>query len=372
MAKPDGDHGLACRSHPAGHHHAGLGRRDFLSGLAVAAGAAALSGTAPAALPAASRKIDVHHHFTPKAWLDFHAQFAPPGAPPVYWDLAKDLDDMAASGTESAILSIWTEDGGAVEDRRAAARGINEGGARLAADHPGRFGHFATLPMPDIEGSLAEIGYALDTLKADGITLYADAGNRWLGHPDFSPLHEELHRRKAKVYVHPRAPQCCVNLVKDVTDTVVEFGANTTRTIASLIFSGTTVRYPDITWIFAHGGGVMPFVIERFLTAQEVEIVPGIKTAGQKGPLRTGAMPPDGVLAELRKMYYDTAQISNPVALDALRKVVPVPKILYGTDVWYRTAQESVTGVSTSRVFSPPELDQIYRGNALQLFPRFA
>ena len=84
---------------------------------------------------------------------------------------------------------------------------------------------------------------------ADGIGLFSNYGDIWLGDDKLKPIHEELNRRKAVVYVHPIEANCCRNIVKDVQDPVVEYGADTTRTIASVIFSGTSTRYPDITWI---------------------------------------------------------------------------------------------------------------------------
>ena len=171
------------------------------------------------------------------------------------------------------------------------------------------------------------------------------------------------------MFVHPVAGACCVNLVQDVNDNIVEFGADSTRTIASLIYSGTAGKYPAIRWIFSHGGGVMPFVIERFLLGSQAEIVEGVVTKGQDGP--APAKVTQGTLGEIRKMHFDTAQISNPVALEALRKVVPVSQILFGTDYWYRTPEETARGLMTSRVFNDAELTMIHRGNAERLFPRF-
>ena len=149
---------------------------------------------------------------------------------------------------------------------------------------------------------------------------------------------------------------------------MIEFGTDTTRTIADLIFSGTTTKYPDMVWIFSHAGGSMPFLIERFLQGTTAEVVPGIPTKGI-----TYAAPknvPKGALYELRKMYYDTAQASNPVALDALRKVVPVSQIVYGTDYWYRTSEETARGLTTSKVFNLTELHAIDRRNVERILPR--
>jgi predicted TIM-barrel fold metal-dependent hydrolase len=256
------------------------------------------------------------------------------------------------------------------------ARGCNEYAAKLVGDYPGRFGIFATLPLPDIEGSLRETEYALDTLKADGICMWTNYEEKWLGDPAFAPLYEELNRRKAVVYTHPKQANCCRSVVPVVNEVMIEYGTNTTRTIASLIFGGMAARYPDITWIFSHAGGTMPFLIERFLNGTAAEVVPGVVTKGQGGTGVVGSNPPKdsprGVLYELRKMYYDVAQSSNPVALRALRTVVPVSQIVFGTDYPYRSTQEHVKGLATSGVFDARELQAIDRENTARILPRYA
>src|SRR5262249_42675904 len=228
-------------------------------------------------------------------------------------------------------------------------------------DHRGRFGSFASIPLTDTDSALKEIEYALDTLKADGVGLFSNYRDKWLGHESFAPVYQELNRRKAIAFVHPAAAACCGNLVQGVGDPLIEYGADTTRTIASLIYTGTAGRYPDMKWIFSHAGGTMPFLIERFLGGSQAEIVPGIVTKGQDGlPLKNV---PQGALTEIHKMHFDTAQSSNPVAMGALRQVVPVSQILFGTDYWYRTAAETARGLMTCKIFSDAELRMIYRGN---------
>jgi 6-methylsalicylate decarboxylase len=325
------------------------------------------------------RRIDVHHHFIPPAYAAFaRTNNQSPGltvgnrggaASP--WDLSKDLEDMDKAGTAVALLSITTPGFwfGKQDEVRKVMRECNEFAAQLRSDHPGRFGSFACIPLTDTDGALKETEYVLDTLKADGIGLFSNYRDKWLGHDSFAPVYRELNRRRAVVFVHPITGACCGNLVPGVADTLVEYGADTTRTIASLIYSGTSVRFPDIQWIFSHGGGVMPFVIERFLGGTQAEIVPGIVTKGQDGPPPKNV--PGGTLAEIRKMHFDTAQASNPVALEALKKVVPVSQILFGTDYWYRSAEETVHGLTTAKVFTETELRAISRGNAEPLWPRY-
>jgi 6-methylsalicylate decarboxylase len=356
-----------------------LSRRNFLSVLSYISAGAYFSGSPfPAGAAADPGRIDIHHHFQPDVYFDFQRAHGR-GFDTNQWTLAKDLEDMDAAGTAIAFLSLTTPGFafGETAEVRKVSRGCNEVAAKLVADHPGRFGSFASIPLADTEGALLETEYALDTLKADGISLFSNYGDIWLGHATFAPVYEELNRRKTLVYVHPVLANCCANLsvAKDGVPNeiaMIEFGTDTTRALAGLIFSGMTTKFPNITWIFAHGGGTMPFLIERFFQGgASAEIVPGILTKGQDEPPAKNSLVGEDVLRELRKCYYDTAQISNPVALDALRKVIPVSQILYGTDYWYRTAVESVRGLTTSKVFSAQELRAINRTNAERILPRY-
>ena len=106
--------------------------------------------------------------------------------------------------------------------------------AKMVSDHKGRFGLFAVLPLPDVQGSLQEIAYAFDTLKADGVGILTSYGSAWLGDPQFAPVLEELNRRKAVVYTHPTDAQCCQGLIPRVNNQLLEYPTDTTRTIFSL------------------------------------------------------------------------------------------------------------------------------------------
>jgi predicted TIM-barrel fold metal-dependent hydrolase len=323
------------------------------------------------------RWVDVHHHFIPPGYRDFfenarNSDGTSATIPPTAWDLHADLDDMERAGTTTAMLSMFVPPVlGTATTRARLARNINEYAARLIADYPGRFGSFAALPLPDVDESLGELAYAADTLKADGFSVYSNVGERWLGDPSFEQLFAEMNRRKALLFVHPVTAACCHNLVPGVPDNIIEYQTDTTRAIASVVFGGITSRYPQIRFIFSHGGGTMPYLIERFLGGTTAELVPGITTSGQGGPY-VPKQPPLGVLHELRRLYYDTAQCANPIAMEALRRLVPVSQILYGTDYFYRTATETAAALQRCGVFAASELDNIGRANARRLLPRFA
>jgi 6-methylsalicylate decarboxylase len=374
-------------------------RRNFVAGTA----AVGIASLFPSLLSSAQnaggnnpRRIDVHHHFTPEVYLAYQrahpeagggggqpaaggrgAQAGGGGAAQPAWVLSRDMEDMDKNGTATALLSITTPGFwfGGIEENRKVMRACNEAAAKIRMDHPGRFGSFAAVPMLDPEGAVKEIEYAMDTLKADGLGIFTNYGmNKWLGDAIFDPIWQEVNRRGVVVYIHPAEAACCRGMGGPPA-TLVEYGADTTRTIGSLVQSGTTSKFPNIKYIFSHGGGMMPYVIERFLGGTAEEIVPGIVTKGQGGTgvLHSGypERVPKGVLYELRRQYYDTAQASNPVAMGALRKVVPVTQILYGTDYWYRTAEETGRGLTTNQVFNAEELRMISRGNAERIMPKY-
>lgn len=327
------------------------GRRGlFLGGLAAAFAPAANAVEKP-------HRIDVHHHLVPPPWVDAVKRAKLDNPPMVNWTPEKSLEDMDKAGIATAITSPMPPQVGFLPPPEAAkvARESNEWARQLATSHPGRFGVFAMLPLPHIDESLKEIAYAFDTLKVDGVGIMTNYGDKWLGYAEFAPVFEELNRRKAVVYTHPMSPSCCVNLVKGVPDAAVDWGADTTRSIVSLIFSGASTRYADVNFIFSHGGGVLTAVAER-LRVQMVNTPP-----------YKGEFTRDMVDHELKRFYYDTAQVSNEVTIQALAKLVTVSQIVFGTDFPYRTGAEHVAGL-TER-FNGEDLAAIDRTNALRILP---
>lgn len=343
-------------------------RRDFLSGLLgglVAAGAGgglagcATSTSAGASAVPVKNRVDIHHHLFSPAYVAELLQANQ--APPIVrgWSVARTLDDMEKAGVATAILSVTTPQVSFTDaaNARRIARESNEWTMRLGQDNPGRFGSFAMLPMQDTEGALRELEYALDVLKADGIGLLTSYGDKWLGHPSFAPVMDELNRRKAILYTHPTAANCCRNLQADVPPTVIEFGTDTTRTITDIVFSGTAARCPDLRFIFSHAGGTLPFLTERLVKMPVLDP-------------KLASRVPKGVLYELKRFYYDTAWSAHPMALASLTRLVDVSQILFGSDYPYRTGEDHVVGLREFG-FSLADLRAIERGNALRLLPRW-
>jgi predicted TIM-barrel fold metal-dependent hydrolase len=241
------------------------------------------------------------------------------------------------------------------EDARRLARETNEYGARLVSDYKGRFGIWASLALPDIDGSLKEIEYALDTLKLQGIGLMTSFGNHWMGDPMFTPVFEELNRRKAVVYTHPTAAPCCRDLIPDLRESMIEYNTDTTRTIMSWIVSGSAKRFPDVMFIFSHGGGTLPYLASRL----DLDLDRPVE--------------PDSRLHYVRKFYYDTCASGNAATLAALKKVVGASQVVFGTDYPYGQDPEArYREVADTGEFTAAELRAIDRENALRILPQYA
>jgi predicted TIM-barrel fold metal-dependent hydrolase len=338
-------------------------RRRFMAGMAALGASVFIPGcaTEPQRPAVAGRphRIDVHHHFHPPSYMVEVAKLAPRETTQANWTVARSLADMDKSGIATAVLSltqpqVWFGD---VAIGRRLTQECNDYGAKLVQDHAGRFGLFATLPLPDAEGSLRAVEYAFDTLNADGIGIMTSYGKQYLGDRAFWPVYEELNRRKAVVYTHPLSPACCVNPLPQVLrDSSVELGTDTTRTIASVLFSGTAARFPDIRWIFSHAGGTMPYLYQRFLREEAA-----LKNAKQ--------VLPNGLLHEVKKFHYDAAQSAQRSTLSAFLTLVPASQLMVGSDFPARPGSEVVAGLMAYG-FSTADMEAIDRGNALKLLPR--
>jgi predicted TIM-barrel fold metal-dependent hydrolase len=236
------------------------------------------------------------------------------------------------------------------------ARSQNEFGAQMVRDRPGRYALFATLPMLEIDSTLKELEYALDTLKADGIGLQTSYGDKWPGDAFYRPVFQELNRRKSVVYFHPLAANCCGNLSYGTFPAVVEYPHDTTRAVLSLLFSGSFTQYRDIKWLFSHGGGTVPMLSGR------VDYFARFRKDLDR-------FAPQGVLAELQRLHYDTANAAYPSPMAALLKMVPTSQVVYGSDFPYvpsASQQQQLAQLGLDM----GQIDAIRSANAVRLIPR--
>ncbi|AHH18561.1 putative amidohydrolase [Nocardia nova SH22a] len=267
--------------------------------------------------------IDVHAHFVTDRYIAAARAAGhdhPDGMPGwPEWSPRAHLALMDESGIATSMLSVSSPGVHFGDDAaaRELAREVNEFGAAVVRDHPGRFGHLAALPLPDIDGSLTEIAHALDVLGCDGVAVETNAHGRYLGDAHFDPVWAELERREAVVFVHPTSPPHAESISVGLPRPMLEFLFDTARSVTDLLYAGVFERYSGIRWIFTHGGGVLPLVAERIQLFRSA-------FAGERQGRPTSE--------QLRGLWFDMAGTPFPHQIPALDAAFGIERLLYGSD----------------------------------------
>jgi predicted TIM-barrel fold metal-dependent hydrolase len=309
-------------------------------------------------------RIDAHHHILPVEYVSALARIGITGGggvPFPRWSAEEALGLMDRHAIQAAVTSISSPgvhfgDAAAARDL---ARRCNEISARLVGDHPTRFGAFATLPLPDVDGALRELVHALDVLHLDGVVLLASQSDgRVLGDPAFDELFAELDRRRTVVFVHPTIPKSSQTIPISVPGFAAEFTFDTSRAILNLIWTGAAERFAKTRLIFSHAGGTAPFLAWRWSL---LDFSPQIQERA-----------PSGVMHYLKRFFYDTALSANPYALRSLCELVGPSQILFGTDFPFApepVTQMSIEGLTQYDGFDATARRAIECDNALSLLP---
>lgn len=309
-------------------------------------------------MTASRDRIDVHTHVVPPFWgeaLPGHGG-DPSGWTLPSWSAQSHLDFMDHQQIATSVLSLTAPSvvGWPAGERRDMARRVNEYAADLVAEQPARFGHFATLPLPDVDGAVTEARYALDELGADGVVLLTNYDGVYLGDAQYAPLWRTLDERSAVVFVHPGHP--LIATLPDVPGPLVDYPFDSTRTAVHMVFHGVLDDYPRVKIILSHAGGFLPYAVSRFCLLQAA--------LDAQGPSA------DDLEAKFRRFYFDTALSSSAYALPSFLAFADPAHILYGSDFPYAPA---AVGAQFTRLLDAGVGDQsaaINRDNAVALFPR--
>lgn len=286
-------------------------------------------------------KIDVHHHLLPPFWVDYLQQHPTVHRVPQQWTPARAIDSMDTQGIAKALLSLSVPGVGPwpVDERPKAARAVNDYAAELVAERPERFGALATLPLPDVDAALVELERAFDTLAVDGVIVFTNYGERFLGDSSFEPLWAELDRRGALVLIHPDSTT--LPAIVGMPAPLVDFPFATTRTAVDMVFKGVMGRYRNMNVVLSHAGGFLPYVADRI---------------ARGGSAQPGMPGQEELLDTLRRFYLDTALSTGPMALPSLTAFAEPGHILFGSDHPYAAGMaEEFTAVLDS---SPQLSDQ--------------
>jgi 6-methylsalicylate decarboxylase len=307
------------------------------------------------------RAIDVHAHYLPESYraalLD-HGHGQPDGFPQIpTWTAEEHVAAMDRLGIATSLLSISSPgvhlgDEAATQER---TREVNEDGRRAVIDHPGRFGLFASLPLPDVDAAIAEISYCCDHLDVAGFTLLTNIGGIYLGNQDFQPVFDELDRRGSRLFIHPTSPPCWEHTSFGRPRPMLEFFFDTTRAVVDLVLGGTVARHPGIEFLIPHAGATLPLVADRvnvFSLLLDVD-------------------PTVDVLRDLGRLHFDLAGFPLPRQLDALLTLTTLEHLHYGSD--YPFTPEfavAMAGDRLAEVGDPPgSLLNKLRANTEHLFP---
>lgn len=311
-------------------------------------------------------RVDVQFHFIPSFYADLLKEHGHRGSA-IGWCVESALDYMDSYGVGVGMMSITapSTDFLRAHESVGLARRLNEFAAEVAAENPGRFGNFATLPMLDVAASLEEIAYCLDTLRMDGVCVMSNCEGLYLGHERFAPVFDELNRRQAVVFVHPTDPTYKGTL--NVAE-VAEWPFDTARTAIDLMYSGTVRRCPDVRFILAHAGGALPMILTRVKAFARMKSSAGFNAKG-------GAPITDADIgAAAASFYYDLALSAGENAIGALRGVTDMEHVLFASDWPYGWEAAGKSNVANFEALGLAEDERhaIERGNAARLFPQLS
>jgi 6-methylsalicylate decarboxylase len=316
-------------------------------------------------MPAHSPVLDFHAHFVP-GFYQHAATAAGYGKPDgiagfPQWSVDEALGMMDRAGITVAVASVSSPGVHFGDDAaaRQLARRVNEFSADVTGRHPDRFAFLASLPLPDIEGALAEVSFACDVLHADGVVLLTNARGLYLGDPAMEPVLDALDHRHALVVLHPASPPGWEAVAQGWGRPMIEFEFDVTRAVAGLLLRGGIVRHPHIRMVVPHGGGALAAVADRIDGFARI-------FAAANNP---------GVAGQLRNLYYDLAGVPVPRQLPSLLALTDPSHLLYGTD-WPWTPEAAITAV-TAEIRATPLLSQdqiaaMMTTTGLPLLDRFA
>ena len=308
--------------------------------------------------------VDVHAHFWTDAYLDKVAALgktdtvtqrgrgAGDGA-----ELDARLALMDRAGVGMQILSAAPQLPHGPDETAAlgTARYVNDQYAELVARHPTRFRAFASLPLPHLDASFAELARALDDLGMTGVALTTTIMDQPLVDSPAAQLFAELDRRGTVLYLHPAGNAACSPLIGEQYGTW-SVGAPVEDTISALhlITHGIPSRYPRMKILNSHLGGALPMLIQRM---------------DNQLPWEAPETPETPSLAA-RRMWYDTVGHGHPPALRCAADSFGADRLVLGTDFPYQTGAVFERAVSyiTSSGLAPREADRILTANAEALF----
>jgi len=196
----------------------------------------------------------------------------------------------------------------------------------------------------------------------DGVSTSTSIRDVYLGEPQFDPWFEELNRRGATLFVHPTFTKASQNLLIGLNPSVLEFMFDTTRMIVNMVATGAKKRFSNIKIISTHGGGTIPYLVNRI---QMLEHAFGVGT----GRLE---LSPEEVRDGIASFYYDLTAGTSEAQLGAILKLVPVSQLMMGLDFPFMpksTFAPAIADIGRYPAFNKADLQGLSYDNAGHLYP---
>ncbi|KAL3483029.1 hypothetical protein BJX62DRAFT_249977 [Aspergillus germanicus] len=310
-------------------------------------------------------RIDTHCHIK-------YGWDKPDGMPAIpKWSPEGHITLMKKLNIKRSILSI-TSPGTHLkvndfELARQVTRETNDEIAEVHRNFPDKFSFFASLPLPDVDGSLQEIERVRDVDGCCGFALMTNAQAHYLGDEIYAPVFEKLNERPTVIFMHPT--DCCSINNPDTEKPLpqyptpmLEYYFDTTRAVVNLLLTEAPTKYPNLTFLVSHCGAALPSLVER---------VGVFSTSLLKGNAKLSS---DTLKELLRtRFYFDLAGFPFPDLIHGYLRFGDTSRLLYGSDYPY-TPQALVENLArvmddnVKELFTEETTAAIYHGNAERLF----
>jgi aminocarboxymuconate-semialdehyde decarboxylase len=255
------------------------------------------------------------------------------------------------------------------------ARIGNDGLAEIVSKHPNRFvGFLATLPLNSSNAAVAEAMRATRDLGAVGLQIYSNAAGQPLDHPAFAPLFEWAHGANVPLFLHPARSERFADYATEEKSMfevwwTLGWPYETSTAMARLVFSGAFDRWPNLTVVTHHLGGIIPYVAGR--------VGHGWDQLGK----RTSDQDYFALLKSLKKrpidyfkmFYADTAEFGALAPTRCGLDFFGVDHVLFASDCPYEPESgiyvRETFGVMRQLGLPDADLAKICHGNAVRLMP---
>ncbi|MBI4309882.1 MAG: amidohydrolase [Candidatus Omnitrophica bacterium] len=233
----------------------------------------------------------------------------------------------------------------------------NQAISDLVKQYPQRFIGAGIIPVdsPDqISGELNRI----EDLGLKVISLASSYNGVYLDDELFFQVYEFARNTNMPIHVHPQIMNPIgEDRVRDpLLSPVLEYVFDMSMCIGKMMMGGVFLKYPEVNFIFAHYGGVLPIVKERFDTTYAM--------LRQRNFVKDLTKLPGEYL---KNMYFDMSGSKSAATLMLALEMTDCSRILWGSDFPANRNFAASLGAASSAILSTEERRLVCGGNFSRL-----